>query len=152
MPELLKDNLMFSRESAFGVDTERRHITCSGVLSVCIEISTWQIAPGSTQIGLCHRPSLWKVMLGVNPERRLVGGDGLAQIRLLIFARYSLPGIAQVAYPYLVLDARYEKVREDGAVRSQAVLVAIGINWEGKRSVLVVELASREVSPVGANC
>jgi len=47
-------------------------------------------------------------------------------------------------YPYLVLDARYEKVREDGAVRSQAVLVAIGINWEGKRSVLAVELASRE--------
>ena len=47
-------------------------------------------------------------------------------------------------YPYLILDARYEKVREDGAVRSQAVLVAIGINWEGKRSVLAVELASRE--------
>jgi putative transposase len=47
-------------------------------------------------------------------------------------------------YPYLVLDARYEKVREDGAVRSQAVLVAIGISWEGKRSILAVELASRE--------
>jgi putative transposase len=47
-------------------------------------------------------------------------------------------------YSYLVLDARYEKVREDGAVRSQAVLVAIGINWEGRRSVLAVELASRE--------
>ena len=30
-------------------------------------------------------------------------------------------------YPYLVLDARYEKVREDGSVRSQAVLIAIGI-------------------------
>jgi putative transposase len=48
------------------------------------------------------------------------------------------------SYPYLVLDARYEKVREDGAVRSQAVLVAIGINWEDRRSVLAVELASRE--------
>ena len=47
-------------------------------------------------------------------------------------------------YPYLILDARYEKVREDGAVRSQAVLVAIGINWEGRRNVLAVELASRE--------
>ena len=47
-------------------------------------------------------------------------------------------------YPYLVLDARYEKVREDGAVRSQAVLIAIGISWEGKSSVLAVELASRE--------
>jgi len=47
-------------------------------------------------------------------------------------------------YPYLILDARYEKVREEGAVRSQAVLMAIGINWEGRRNVLAVELASRE--------
>jgi putative transposase len=56
------------------------------------------------------------------------------------FARRRL----EEPYPYLVLDARYEKVREDGAVRSQAVLVAIGINWEGRGSVLAVELASRE--------
>jgi putative transposase len=47
-------------------------------------------------------------------------------------------------YPYLILDARYEKVREDGVIRSQAVLVAIGVDWEGRRNVLGVELASRE--------
>ena len=47
-------------------------------------------------------------------------------------------------YPYVILDARYEKVREEGSVRSQAVLIAIGINWEGRRTVLAVELASRE--------
>ena len=47
-------------------------------------------------------------------------------------------------YPYLILDVRYEKVREDGAVRSQAVLMAIGIDWEGRRNVLAVELANRE--------
>jgi transposase-like protein len=47
-------------------------------------------------------------------------------------------------YPYLVLDARYEKVREDGVIRSQAVQVAIGINREGRRCVLAVELAHRE--------
>ena len=47
-------------------------------------------------------------------------------------------------YPYLILDARYEKVREDAVIRSQAVLVAIGINWEGQRQVLGVELANRE--------
>jgi putative transposase len=56
------------------------------------------------------------------------------------FARRRL----EEAYPYLILDARYEKVREDGAVRSQAVLVAIGINWEGRRNILAVELANRE--------
>ena len=47
-------------------------------------------------------------------------------------------------YPYLILDARYEKVRESGTVRSQAVLVAIGINREGRRCVLGVEMANRE--------
>lgn len=47
-------------------------------------------------------------------------------------------------YPYLILDARYEKVREGGVIRSQAVLMAIGINWEGRRSILSVELANRE--------
>jgi putative transposase len=48
------------------------------------------------------------------------------------------------AYPYLILDARYEKVREDGAIRSRAVLVAIGIDGEGRRNVLAVDLANRE--------
>ena len=48
------------------------------------------------------------------------------------------------AYPYLILDARYEKVRESGVIRSQAVMVAIGIDWEGRRCVLSVELANRE--------
>ncbi len=44
----------------------------------------------------------------------------------------------------MVLDARYEKVREDGVVRSRAVLVAIGIDWQGRRRIIGVELASRE--------
>jgi putative transposase len=48
------------------------------------------------------------------------------------------------AFPYLVLDARYEKVRESGAIRSQAVLIAIGIDWEGRRQILGVEMANRE--------
>jgi putative transposase len=47
-------------------------------------------------------------------------------------------------YPYLILDARYEKVREDGVIRSRAVLVAIGINEDGRRCILAVELANRE--------
>jgi putative transposase len=47
-------------------------------------------------------------------------------------------------YPYLILDARYEKVREDGVVGSQAVLIAIGIDWDGRRQILAVEMANRE--------
>ncbi len=48
------------------------------------------------------------------------------------------------AFPYLILDARYEKVRIDGVVRSQAVLIAIGIDMQGKRHILSVELSNRE--------
>src|SRR5262249_49407624 len=40
--------------------------------------------------------------------------------------------------------ARYERVRETGVVVSQAVLIAIGIDWAGRRQVLAVELANRE--------
>ena len=47
-------------------------------------------------------------------------------------------------FPYVLLDARYEKVREEGAVRSQAVQIALGIDGEGRRHVLAVELADRE--------
>jgi putative transposase len=53
-------------------------------------------------------------------------------------------GRLEESYPYLILDARYEKVREDGVIRSQAVLVTIGIDWEGRRCVLAIELAQRE--------
>jgi transposase-like protein len=48
------------------------------------------------------------------------------------------------AYPYLILDARYVKVRIDGVIRSHAVLTAIGINWEDRRQVLAAEPANRE--------
>ena len=56
------------------------------------------------------------------------------------------------AFPYLILDARSEQMRE--AVSSQAVLIAIGIDWDGRGpsahgldpwgQVLAVELANRE--------
>jgi putative transposase len=47
-------------------------------------------------------------------------------------------------FPYLILDARYERVREAGVISSQAVLIAIGVDWDGRRQVLAVELANRE--------
>ncbi len=49
--------------------------------------------------------------------------------------------------PYLILDARYENVRHGGSVVSCAVLVAIGIDPQGKRSVLgtSVSLSEAEV-------
>jgi transposase-like protein len=49
--------------------------------------------------------------------------------------------------PYLILDARYEKVRQDGAVRSCAVLIGTGVNSNGQRLVLgtSVSLSEAEV-------
>ena len=46
-------------------------------------------------------------------------------------------------YPYLILDARYERVRDGGVIAHQAVLIALGINWEGKRQVLCLLYTSR---------
>lgn len=61
---------------------------------------------------------------------------------LAAFARRRL----DEPFPYLILDARYEKVREAGVVASQAVLIAIGIDWDGRRQILAVEMAHRESS------
>jgi transposase-like protein len=46
--------------------------------------------------------------------------------------------------PYLVFDARYEKVRHDGQLRDCAVLVAMGITPAGKRVILGVSVALSE--------
>jgi putative transposase len=48
------------------------------------------------------------------------------------------------AFPYVILDARYERIREAGVIVSQAVLIAIGVDWDGRRQVLAVEMANRE--------
>ena len=46
--------------------------------------------------------------------------------------------------PYLALDARYEKVRVDGQVRDAAVLLAMGVQADGKRTLLGVSVALSE--------
>ena len=50
--------------------------------------------------------------------------------------------LAEMAFPYLWLDATYLKVREAGRVVSMAVLVAIGVAASGERRVLGLELAT----------
>ena len=47
-------------------------------------------------------------------------------------------------HPFVILDARYEKVRYGGQVRSIALLCAIGVNAEGKRSVIGVSTSLSE--------
>ena len=47
-------------------------------------------------------------------------------------------------YPYVYLDARYEKIRDNGSVIDMAVLVAIGVSENGKRQILGASVALSE--------
>ncbi len=47
-------------------------------------------------------------------------------------------------YPYVILDARYEKVRHGGQVLSVALLIAVGVDTDGKRTVLGVSVSLSE--------
>jgi transposase-like protein len=50
-------------------------------------------------------------------------------------------------FPYVYLDARYEKVRHGGVVRDCAVLIAVGVDGDGRREIIgvSVELSEAEV-------
>jgi transposase-like protein len=48
------------------------------------------------------------------------------------------------AFAYLMLDARYEKVRHGGQLLDCAVLIALGIDPKGQRSILGVSVALSE--------
>lgn len=52
--------------------------------------------------------------------------------------------LSEWAYPYLVVDAHYEKVRMDGRVRSAAVLWVMGVREDGYREHLGVWIRSTE--------
>ena len=50
-------------------------------------------------------------------------------------------------YPYLVADARYEKVRQGGHVVSKAVLIVTGISEKGSREILGTWVSHGETEP-----
>jgi putative transposase len=47
-------------------------------------------------------------------------------------------------FPYVFLDARYEKIRQAGQVRDAAILFAVGVDLEGKRQILGVSVSLSE--------
>lgn len=47
-------------------------------------------------------------------------------------------------YPYVFVDARYNKIRRDHKVESNAVLIAIGVNHHGKREIIGVDICNKE--------
>ena len=52
--------------------------------------------------------------------------------------------LSKTLYPFLILDGIVIKVREDGKVRPFSLLVATGINQEGYREILGMELGNSE--------
>lgn len=64
-----------------------------------------------------------------------------AQLDEVLFAWRERP-LAQ--FPYLFLDARYEKVRQDGQIRDAAVLLAAGVDLGGNRQILGVSVSLSE--------
>jgi putative transposase len=59
-------------------------------------------------------------------------------------AAFRARRLDHTAWPYLKVDARYEKVRVDGRVVSQAVLVTVGFDAGGRREVLDWRVADSE--------
>ena len=47
-------------------------------------------------------------------------------------------------YPYLMLDATFQKVRENGRVLTMAVVIAVGVRMTGEREVLGVDVGPAE--------
>ena len=48
------------------------------------------------------------------------------------------------SYPYLIVDARYERVRQNERMESQGVLVISGVSGKGQRDILGVAVANTE--------
>ncbi|TIQ34616.1 MAG: IS256 family transposase, partial [Mesorhizobium sp.] len=51
-------------------------------------------------------------------------------------------------WPYLWIDATYLKVRRGGRIVSVAVIVAVGVNADGRREVLGMEIGASEAEPI----
>ena len=82
-----------------------------------------------TQLGLAgmSRSAVSRLCAGLDEQVRL-------------FRERPLEG----AYPYLWLDARVEKVREPGGVRSKALVVAQGVHETGRREIIGIDVGEAE--------
>ncbi len=50
-------------------------------------------------------------------------------------------------WPYLWIDATYVKVRQEGRIVSVAVIIAVGVNSDGRREVLGLDVGASEAEP-----
>ncbi len=82
-------------------------------------------------------------------EQLGIGGMSKSQVsrlcagldeRVRAFRERPLEG----AYPYLWLDAKVERVREPGGVRSKCLVIAYGVHETGRREVLGIDVGEGE--------
>jgi len=50
-------------------------------------------------------------------------------------------------WPYIWIDATYLKVRQNGRIVSVAVIIAVGVNADGRREVLGMDIGASEAAP-----
>lgn len=51
-------------------------------------------------------------------------------------------------WPYIWIDATYLKVRRGGRIVSVAAIIAVGVNADGRREVLGLEIGTSEAEPI----
>ena len=92
-------------------------------------VSTRKVDRLVTQLGLAgmSKSAVSRLCAGLDEQVR-------------IFRERPLEG----AYPYLWLDAKVEKVRERGGVRSKALVIAQGVHESGRREIIGIDVGEAE--------
>lgn len=76
--------------------------------------------------------------------KHLPAGQGEIDDKVKAFLDRPIEG----EWPYLWIDATYLKVRRGGRIVSVAVIIAIGVNTDGRREVLGLEIGTSEAEPI----
>jgi transposase-like protein len=87
-------------------------------------------------------------------SRVSIGKDAVSRIARRLEEEqkeWRMRTLKEKKYPYLYLDATYLKVRWGASVTSMALLVCVGVDEEGFREVLAVEVAGSEKSEAYAS-
>ena len=92
-------------------------------------VSTRKVERLVTQLGLAgmSRSAVSRLCAGLDQQVRF-------------FRERPLEG----RYPYLWLDAKVEKVREPGGVRSKALVIAQGVHEDGRREIIGIDVGEAE--------
>lgn len=110
-----------------------------------------------------HRERDWQTRAGTVelriPKRRK-GSYFPSFLNLRRMVEKALTAVIQEAYiqgistrsvegdwPYLWIDATYGKVRQNGRIVSAAVIVAVGVNSDGRRELLGMDLGPSKAEP-----